>query len=95
MPAIGEHVQNVIQYPVEVPRDILGEEAQDEITVFLQELVFMAVAAIGNRVAEVLRAIDLDREARPIADQINLHATRSIKWDRQARVQAKAPRGHG
>ena len=92
LPAICENTQDRIQHRVQILRDILGEEAQNNIAILLQQPILAPVAAVRNRIAEVLRTVEFDRHTRLVAQEIDLHAAECIKWDRQARVQSKTPR---
>ncbi|MFT6864575.1 MAG: hypothetical protein ACJAVK_003143 [Akkermansiaceae bacterium] len=47
-----------IQDLVEVFAEVGGEEAEDEVAVFLEECVFAAIAAVGRWVVEVLVAVE-------------------------------------
>ena len=44
-----------------IPRDVIREESQDHVAIFLQQLVLAPVTAVRNRVAEVLSPIDFVR----------------------------------
>jgi hypothetical protein len=43
---------------------VLGEIAQDEIAVLLQQLILASIAAVRDGVREMLTAIDFDDDAR-------------------------------
>lgn len=49
---------NSVQDLIKVFAEVGGEEAEDEVAIFLEEGVFSAVAAVSGRVVEVLVAIE-------------------------------------
>jgi hypothetical protein len=51
LPAICENTQDRIQHCVQILRDVIDEETQNNITVLLQNSVLAPVTAVRNRVA--------------------------------------------
>lgn len=62
--APSQSVQASVQHQVQVLANVFGEEPQDEVAVLLQELILPSVAAVGDRIREVLRAIEFYRDPR-------------------------------
>jgi hypothetical protein len=60
----AQRPQNPIEHRVEFLSQVLGEIAQDEIAVLLQQLILASIAAVRDGVREMLTAIDFDDEAR-------------------------------
>jgi hypothetical protein len=66
--------QDCIQDCVEIPRHILGEEAEDEETVFLKPAVFAPVASVGDGVGRVLRTIEFHGDPTSAAEHVDFCA---------------------
>src|SRR5699024_3754585 len=62
--AMCHRPQNRVQDDVELLADVLGEEAQHQIAVLLQQLILAQIAPVRDGIAEVLSAIQLDGDAR-------------------------------
>jgi len=60
----GQRPENPVEHRVESLRDVLGENTQHEIAVLLEKLVFASIATVGNRIREMLGAVDLNDHAR-------------------------------
>jgi hypothetical protein len=52
-----------IQHAIEVPGNVLREEAENQVTLFLKQTVLAAVAPVRDGIGEVLRAIEFDGNA--------------------------------
>jgi hypothetical protein len=50
-----EGSQDDAEHKIQLPADIFGKKPQDEVAIFLQQLIFPSVAAVCHRVREVLR----------------------------------------
>jgi hypothetical protein len=72
-----------VEYQVEMFAHILGEEAQDEIAVLLEQLIPATIPAVRIDAFQVLPAVQLDRDTRIAAQQINLHPAPIVEWDRE------------
>ena len=71
--------------------DILGEEAQHDIAVVLQQRVLAPVAAIDYGVGQMLRSIDFHRHPRLRREQIDLHSPTPVERNRHIDVEMKLP----
>ena len=80
--ARAQRSQNPVEHRVEFLREVLGEITQDEIAVLLKELVLAPIAAVRDRICEVLGTIDLDNDPRIGAQQIDFHSAEAIERDR-------------
>ena len=78
--ASRNHTQHGIQNCVEVLAEVVGEEAEDEVSVCLQEHVFAAVAAVGFS-GEVLRAIEFDDDPRFGVEEVHFHFADAVEQD--------------
>jgi hypothetical protein len=67
--------QDCIQACVEIPLHILGEEAEDEETVFLKPAVFAPVASVGDGVGRVLRTIEFHGDPKSAAEHVDFCAS--------------------
>lgn len=52
-----QHAQDGVEDGVQIPADVFGQEAEDEVAVLLQHPVLSTVPSIGGRIRQVLRAI--------------------------------------
>lgn len=64
--------EDVIEHRVQFFADVFGQEAEHEVAVLLQQLVLAAAPTVRRRIAEMLRAIDLNGEACVRTQQIDL-----------------------
>jgi len=55
---VGDDAEECVEHPVEVPSNVLREEAENQVAVFLKQTVFAAIAPIGDSICQVLRAIE-------------------------------------
>ena len=62
-----QHSQDGVQHLVEIFAYVLGQKAQDEIAVLLQQPVFATVAAIRIRIGKMLRKWRKPARARGIS----------------------------
>lgn len=58
---------------------------------FLKKLILPAISTVGCSIGQMLRAVQLDGDARLLAQKIDFHLTSTIERNRQARIQPKAP----
>lgn len=72
-----------------MPTQILGQEPQHEVAVLLKQPVLATIAAIGLRVAEMLRPVQLDYQAGVDTEQIGLEGAARVEGDRQPLVEAE------
>ena len=56
---------------MEIPHHILGEEAEDEETVFLKPAVFAPVASVGDGVGRVLRTIEFHGDSKIAVEHVD------------------------
>ena len=73
----------------QVLADVLGEEAQHEVAVLLQQLVLSPVATIRDGIREVLSAVEFDRYTRVGAQQI-VQGSEAVEWDRERHAGTEA-----
>jgi hypothetical protein len=66
--------QDCIKGCVEIPHHILGEEAEDEETVFLKPAVFAPVASVGDGVGRVLWTIEFHGDPTSAAEHVDFCA---------------------
>lgn len=85
-----ERSQDGIENQIKVFAHILRQESQYEISVLLQQRIFAPITAVGFGVGQMLRAVQLDDDARLCAQEIHLHSSQAVKTDRQLHVKAKA-----
>ena len=64
----SKHLQDGVENGVQFFADVLSQKAQHEVAVFLQQLVLPPVAAIRDRIGQVLSAIEFDGEDRLLGD---------------------------
>lgn len=84
-----ERAVDSIENLIEVKGDVLGQEAQDEISVLLKQGVLSTIAAIGFGIGEVLGAVELEDEVEIFVEEIDLHATGIPERDRKAGIEFK------
>lgn len=89
--AKGDGPQDGIQHAVEVFGNVLREEAENQVTVFLKQTVLAAVAPVRDGISQVLRAIEFDGNAQLAAEQVDFHPAPTVERDRQFRVQQEQP----
>ena len=74
--------QDRIEHSVELLADVLREEPQDEVAVLLKQLVLAAVAPIGDRIRQVLSAIQFHGDARLGAQEVDFQRAKPVERDR-------------
>jgi hypothetical protein len=57
--------------------DVFGKEPQDEVSVFLQQLILTPIRAIGLGTFQVLQTVQLDRHLCFLTEQVYFHAAAS------------------
>ena len=82
--------QDGVEGVVEVFADVVGEQAENEIAVLLEERVFGAVGAVGVGVVEVLRAVNFDGEVKGGTEQIDFHVGIAAESNGEADVELEA-----
>ena len=85
--------QDRVEHHVEFLADVFGEEAQHEISVLLKQLIFAPIAAIGDWIGEMLGAVELHRDTRVGAQQVDFQTRQPVERDRQRMVDGKAALG--
>jgi hypothetical protein len=61
--------QDRIEYQVEMFAHILGEEAQDEVAVLLEQLILATIPAVRIDAFQVLPTVQFDRDTQHASDQ--------------------------
>src|SRR2546422_8338735 len=87
---MNERSQDGIENQIKVFAHILRQESQYEISVLLQQCIFAPIPAVRFGVGQMLRAVQLDDDARLRAQEIHLHSSPAVKTDRQLDVKAKS-----
>ena len=82
--------QYAVEDDVEFLANVLGEEPQHQVAVLLQHVILATIASVGDRIGEVLRAIELHCDARIGAEQINFQSSETIEGDRKIHIEAEA-----
>lgn len=84
-----QHAQDGVEDGVQIPADVFGQEAEDEVAVLLQHPVLSTVPSIGGRIRQVLRAIHtlsvsgVRRERNPVGCTRTMCANgRETAWAR-------------
>ena len=85
-----ERGQDGIENQIKIFAHILRQESQYEISVLLQQGIFAPIPAVRFGVGQMLRAVQLDDDARLRAQEIHLHSSPAVKTDRQLDVKAKS-----
>src|SRR5262245_3590202 len=84
-----QRLQYGIQYAIELFADILCKKSQNEIAVLLQQAVFPAIASVGFRIGEMLRAIEFHNDTQRLVEEIDFHLTLPIERNWHANIQLK------
>ena len=92
---MAERSQDRVEHHVQFLADVFSKEPQHQITVLLKQLILAPVAAVRDRVREMLRAVQFDRHARVGAEQVDFQAPRTVEWDRQRHVDVEPTPGFG
>ena len=87
---MADCTQYAVEDEVELLANVLGEEPQHQVAVLLQHLILAAVASIGNRIGEVLSAIQLHCDPRIGAKQVDFQSSQTVEGDRQISIEAEA-----
>ena len=78
---MAQRPQNSIEYRIQVPGHVLGQKAEHQIAVLLEQLVLAPVASVGQRIRQMLWTIDFNDESRRRAQQIDFHARKTVECD--------------
>jgi hypothetical protein len=89
----AERPQDSIEHQVEFPPHVFRQNPKDEVVVLLKELVLASVPSVSCSVREMLGAVQLDRDARIGAEQIDLQPTLAVEWNWERDVETKSPLG--
>ena len=84
---MNKHSLDCIQDLIEVLADVFRQEAQHEIALLLQEVVLVPVQAVSLGIGQVVRTIQLNRQARLGAEQVHLHPALAAKGYGQRDIQ--------
>jgi hypothetical protein len=87
LPTAAEYPQDGIEHSIELLAHVLGEKAQDEVAVLLQELILAPVPAIRVRIREMLGAVELNDQPR-IREEQRSRRCRTRVWIRRRRYGA-------
>ena len=80
--------QDRIEHRLQLPTDILSKKPQNQIAVLLQQLILAAVAAVRDRIGEMLAAVQLHSHPGIRAEKVDLQRAETIERDRQGHVEA-------
>ena len=90
---MAEPSQHGIEHKVKLLAHVLGEEAENEVVVLLEELVFASIPPVPDRVREMLGTVQFDRDARIGAQKIDFHPALTVERNRERDIQTKSPFG--
>src|SRR5262245_47814902 len=82
-------LQYGIQNAIEILADILYKKSQNKIAVLLQQPVFPAIASVGFRIGQMLRAIEFHNDTQRLVEEIDFHLTLPIERNWHANIQLK------
>ena len=85
--ATTEGAQNRVEYGVELLADILGQEAENDVPVLLQELIFAAVSPVRDGVSQVLNSVEFNGNLGVSAQKIDFERAEPVERDGETRVQ--------
>ncbi len=57
--SVAERSQDRVEHRVQFPANIFSKETQHHVAVLLQQLIFPAIAAVRDRIREMLGAVHL------------------------------------
>ena len=61
--------------------DIFRQETEHKVAVFLEQCILTAITPVSLGIGQMLRAIQLDRNARLRIKQVNFHLSVFVKGD--------------
>lgn len=94
-PPMRQDPKNRVEDTVQMLANILCEESQNKIAVFLQQSVFPTVAPIGVRIIQMLGTIQFDGQPCICTKQIHLHRAPLAEWNLQFCVEVESTAGLG
>lgn len=90
---MAERSQDRIEHQVQLPPNIFSKETQHQVSALLQQLIFPAIAAVRDRIRQMLGSIQLDGHSGTGTQEIDLQLSETIERDRQRNVDAEATLG--
>jgi hypothetical protein len=90
---VTERSHDGVEHEVQLLTHIFRKEAQYQVAVLLKQLILATVAAVGDRIREMLGAVQLHRHTRIGAQQIDFKLSETIECDRQRDVEAETSLG--
>lgn len=78
---------------VQLPADVVGQKAEDEVAVLLQQLVLSTVPSICDGIRQVLRTIQFQGEARVGTEEVDFQRASTVEGDGQRSVQQESALG--
>ena len=69
-----QSAKNHVQHMIQLGADILNQETQHEVTVFLQLSILASVAAVGVFVGEMLTTVQFNHQSSLLVQQIDFHS---------------------
>src|SRR5690606_41804808 len=76
------------------PHDVLGQKAEHEVAVLLEQKILSPVAPVARRVGKVVVAVDLDRDAQLTRGEVDLRGT-VAEVERLDEIELEAASGLG
>lgn len=87
---MADRSQDAVEDEVEFFANVLREEPQHQIAILLHHLILAPIAAIRDRIVEVLGTIQLHGNPSIGAEQIDFEAAATIEGDRHICIEAEA-----
>src|SRR5690606_24664157 len=87
-------LQNDVAHVKHFPNDVLGQEAQHEVAVLLEQKILLPVPPVARCVDKVIVAVDLDRDAQLTGGEVNLRGT-CAEVERFDEIELEAASGLG
>ena len=85
-----QSAENSVEHIVEMFADVLSEESQHDVAIFLKQHVLAPVATIGLGISQMLASVNLNRDARFRIKKIHFHVSHpskgignwTLRWNR-------------
>ena len=87
---VSQRALDGVQDIIQVLAEVFGQEAEHEISMFLERGVLAPVATVSLGISQMLSAIQFDHQASSLAEQIHFHSALCIERDGELRIQAEA-----
>ena len=86
----SKHPQDGVENGLQLLADVLSQKAQHEVAVLLQQLVLPPIAAIRDRIGQVLSAIEFDGQVRIRAQQVDFKCAEAVERNRLGHIDTEA-----